>query len=197
MRRENKFCTFLIALCGTVALPASTHAGITILKPGLNLFNTMIGGTCSFRIGKNDPYIAVNGPCVLERNGTSIASTENPRSVLPPPRETNLTLVSTGNIVNSAPIADAVYCHRFGENDANFTIVFGHQDPLGDNLEIAGDKTCKSATPQLKAYFQQFCLGSFVWVYSTYSLVPGVHLSYRVDSAPVICWAVATYPGEN
>jgi hypothetical protein len=74
MRRVSKFCAILTALCTTVGFAASARAGVTVLKPTINLGHNFVAGNCNFRIGKDDPYVAINGPCVMERNNMPIGS---------------------------------------------------------------------------------------------------------------------------
>lgn len=72
---------------------------------------------------------------------------------------------------------------------------FGHYQVSDQNLLYPGHQTCMTAEPEVKAYYQQQCFGSWVWVFSVDTLIPGVHLSYRLESDPIFCWAVGAVGG--
>lgn len=82
----------------------------------------------------------------------------------------------------------------WGVNDV-LRVEWGHySNPGPPYIFTEGKEPCDFAEPQVKAYFQTFCLGAFIWVYSVDSLIPGLHLSYRIAADPLICYAVATRP---
>lgn len=194
MKRITSLCAIFTALCGTVDFGAPAHAEILIFQASVSLGDNIVVGKCNFRIGQSDPYDVIDGPCVTSRDGTPFMNALNPRPFPPAPRDKILQVYYTSVFQLHTPIAGSNYCQRFGGNDANRSILFAHQGS-GPPLVKEGNVNCKSAEAQVKAYWQEFCVGSFVWVYNEYSLIPGVHLSFRRISQPLLCFAAAVYGG--
>jgi hypothetical protein len=169
----------------------------------LDLENSVIFGNCVLSVTVLEPYSAFNSNCNLDKNDITIWPIPLPGYYIGYPRSTVWT--KTWPFLRPVPPeANARYCARFGiwtggiyYPEDPLHVEWGHYSNPALNKVTEGDEMCETAVPQVKAYYQTQCLGTYVWVFSIESLVPGLHLSYRNVSSPLACWAVAIYPGPN
>lgn len=198
MRTQVKILLTIVVMSSLLG-PARLAFADIFVDTNLTLGGDVIFGDCNINISTSAPYTHFSGDCDLDKNDIRIAGHPISNIEIGFPRSVIWTRIWI-LLKPGAPQANAVYCAKFGEyyapEDALF-LSFEHYLHEDLDAEIVGHETCKTAVPQVKAYYQTQCLGAFVWVFRVESLVPGLHLSYREVGAPLACWAVATFPGGN
>lgn len=148
--------------------------------------------------------VALNSNGSVNLNGDDPAQPNNNRSVNIPAKK-NHGYVENYNDPNSLrslmanPISTVNIIPEFTDGSGVFDPVYENQvDVLGYGITGAGgswDAVSRYRNPpSIKAYFQTYCWGSFVYVLDVQSLIPGVHISYQLPES-VICYAVAQYGG--
>lgn len=190
--------SFAIALVASALTPGVAFAFI-IVDTTQNLGSNYIHSACSVSVSTNEEVYGFSSACNLDEDNITIKGEPLPDQDIGYPRQSPYfevwQLWKLG-----APKADARYCTRFGladgPNEPLYVAWKYIDDPFGTYRALPGDHTCRTAEPQVKAYYQVQCFGAFVWVFSVDSLIPGVHLSYRLESDPSFCWAVAVHGGN-
>ncbi|MGH7928367.1 MAG: hypothetical protein ACREQV_11285 [Candidatus Binatia bacterium] len=180
-----------------IILAEHSRDGVAVIQrdTDLTLESDYVWGTCDLFITEDEPYSHMSSPCKLYKDDLAIIGHNIVSYVLGWPRSAPLSKVWP-LLSPSVPQANVTYCASFGYLWAEYdlTMYFGHHSNSNQNLIKQGHATCKTAVPQVKAYYQTQCVGGFVWVWSLDSLIPGVHFSYRKVIDPLFCWAFATFP---
>lgn len=191
MRTQIKISLAIVGMSSFFGSAGSAFAFFA-MDTSLTLGDHSIFGKCEMIITDNEPYSHMNSHCNVVKDDLPIWELDLTNFVLGWPRsgprhDTWVFLQGT------APEANSEYCVEFGEPFGTFplTVYFGHHSDSSQNTEEPGDSTCKLAVPQVKAHYQAYCIGSYVWVFSVTSLIPGVHRSYRTVAQPLLCWEFA------